>query len=95
MPMPPTISEMVATAPAFEQLAEQVLARLSDVVFVAHNARFDYNFLRAAFERLDMQWTAPVLCTVKFSRRGFLINSFIILAVALLILAILPSSAAF
>lgn len=36
-----------------------------------------------------------IWCTVKFSRRGFLINSFIILAVALLILAILPSSAAF
>ncbi len=36
-----------------------------------------------------------IWCTVKFSRRGFLINSFIILAVALLILAILPNSAAF
>lgn len=36
-----------------------------------------------------------IWCTVKFSRRGFLINAFIILAVALLILAILPSSAAF
>ncbi|SEC01949.1 MFS transporter, putative metabolite transport protein [Pseudomonas saponiphila] len=33
-------------------------------------------------------------CTVKFSRRGFLINSFIILAVALLLLAVLPGSAA-
>ncbi|MDP5239094.1 exonuclease domain-containing protein [Uliginosibacterium sp. 31-16] len=75
MPIPQRIQEligitdeMVAAAPPFEQLAEQVLARLSDVVFVAHNVRFDYNFLRAAFERLDMQWTTPVLCTVKFSR---------------------------
>lgn len=31
-------------------------------------------------------------CTIKFSRRGFLINSFIILAVALFMLAVLPSS---
>jgi len=75
MPIPYRIQEligitddMVASAPRFEDLAEQVLARLSDVVFVAHNARFDYNFLRAAFERLQMQWTSPVLCTVKFSR---------------------------
>jgi len=35
-----------------------------------------------------------IWCTVKFSRRGFLINSFIILAVALFLLAALPSSAA-
>lgn len=59
---------MVAAAPRFEQLAESILERLSGVVFVAHNARFDYNFLRAAFERLDMKWDVPVLCTVKFSR---------------------------
>jgi putative MFS transporter len=36
-----------------------------------------------------------IWCTVKFSRRGFLINSFIILAVALFVLAMLPNSAAF
>lgn len=36
-----------------------------------------------------------IWCTVKFSRRGFLINSFIILAVALFLLAALPDSAAF
>lgn len=34
-------------------------------------------------------------CAVKFSRRGFLINSFVILAIALLLLAVLPGSAAF
>ncbi|WP_425928317.1 MFS transporter [Pseudomonas sp. NyZ201] len=35
-----------------------------------------------------------IWCTVKFSRRGFLIGSFVILAVALLLLAVLPGSAA-
>ncbi|MFJ7311603.1 MFS transporter [Pseudomonas sp. NPDC098747] len=35
-----------------------------------------------------------IWCTIKFTRRGFLINSFIILSVALSLLAILPSSAA-
>ncbi|MFJ2485467.1 MFS transporter [Pseudomonas sp. NPDC087639] len=35
-----------------------------------------------------------IWCTIKFTRRGFLINSFIILAVALLLLAVLPGSAA-
>lgn len=36
-----------------------------------------------------------IWCTVKFSRRGFLINSFIILAIALSLLGVLPSSATF
>ncbi|MEB0076039.1 MFS transporter [Pseudomonas sp. CCI3.2] len=36
-----------------------------------------------------------IWCTVKFSRRGFLINAFIVLAVALLILAVLPNNAVF
>ena len=35
-----------------------------------------------------------IWCTVKFSRRGFLIGSFVILAVALFLLAVLPGSAA-
>jgi DNA polymerase III subunit epsilon len=40
-------------------------------VFVAHNARFDYSFLRAEFRRVDLQFCAKVLCTVKLSRRLF------------------------
>lgn len=59
---------MVADAPAFAALAETVREKLADAVFVAHNARFDYNFLRAAFEQLGLAWEAPVLCSVKFSR---------------------------
>ncbi|MHA6195859.1 MFS transporter [Pseudomonas wadenswilerensis] len=35
-----------------------------------------------------------IWCTVKFSRRGFLIGSFVILAAALFLLAVLPGSAA-
>jgi MFS transporter, putative metabolite transport protein len=34
-----------------------------------------------------------IWCTIKFSRRGFLINSFIILTVTLLLLTVLPDSA--
>jgi len=37
---------------------------------------------------------AGIWCTVKFSRRGFLIGSFVVLAAALLLLAVLPGSAA-
>jgi DNA polymerase-3 subunit epsilon len=36
---------MVADAPPFEDVAEEVLARLEGRLFIAHNARFDYGFL--------------------------------------------------
>ncbi len=40
-------------------------------MFVAHNARFDYGFLKHAFARLERTFTARVLCTVRLSRRLF------------------------
>ena len=61
--------EMVAGAPAFEDLARNLYARLEGHVFVAHNARFDYGFLRHAFERAGLRFQARTLCTVKLSRR--------------------------
>jgi DNA polymerase-3 subunit epsilon len=36
---------------------------------VAHNARFDYGFLKHEFARLGRAFRASVLCTVKLSRR--------------------------
>jgi len=62
-------NEMVAGAPAFEDLAPGLYERLAGRVFVAHNARFDYGFLRHAFERAGLQFQARTLCTVKLSRR--------------------------
>ncbi|MEZ5627588.1 MAG: exonuclease domain-containing protein [Rhodocyclaceae bacterium] len=59
---------MVADAPVFSELADTVLALLDDAVFVAHNARFDYGFLKTAFAALDKPFDAAVLCTVKLSR---------------------------
>jgi DNA polymerase-3 subunit epsilon len=63
--------QMVADAPTFTQLADEVLARLHGRLFVAHNARFDYGFLKGEFKRLGLDFKAPVLCTVKLSRRLF------------------------
>jgi DNA polymerase-3 subunit epsilon len=75
-PIPPAIqaltgitNEMVADAPTFEELAEGLHERLAGRVFVAHNARFDYGFLRQAFERSGLKFRARTLCTVKLSRR--------------------------
>lgn len=61
--------EMVASAPTFAQLADEVMQRLQGRLFVAHNARFDYGFLKQSFARLGMDFKASVLCTVKLSRK--------------------------
>jgi DNA polymerase-3 subunit epsilon len=61
---------MVAAAPAFADVAEQVLAALAGRVFVAHHARFDWAFVSAEIERArDYPVRMPRLCTVRLSRR--------------------------
>ena len=62
---------MVATAPRFADIADEVLERLQGRLFVAHNARFDYGFLKNEFRRAGRDFRATVLCTVKLSRRLF------------------------
>lgn len=62
-------NDMVADAPAFDALADEVAGQLAGRLFVAHNARFDYGFLRQEFRRTGRPFRAPVLCTVKLSRR--------------------------
>ena len=64
-------NEMVAEAPPFAQVAAETLRRLEGRLFIAHNARFDYSFLKNEFKRLDILFRAPVLCTVKLSRTLF------------------------
>jgi DNA polymerase-3 subunit epsilon len=62
---------MIAEAPSFASVVRDVAQLLSGCVFVAHNARFDYGFLKHEFARLERSFTARVLCTVKLSRRLF------------------------
>jgi len=60
---------MVADAPSFKCLSAELFRRLDGKLLVAHNARFDYGFLRNEFARVGLQYRARVLCTVKLSRR--------------------------
>ncbi|HRO37712.1 exonuclease domain-containing protein [Thauera sp.] len=63
--------DMVAYAPRFADIADEVFDRLDGRLFVAHNARFDHGHLRAAFRRAGLDMRPQVLCTVKLSRRLF------------------------
>ncbi len=63
--------EMVEDAPEFGALRQEIRRRLEGRLFVAHNARFDYGFLRSEFRRLEERYASPVLCTVRLSRSLF------------------------
>jgi DNA polymerase-3 subunit epsilon len=60
---------MVADAPTFDQVAADVIERLRGRLFIAHNARFDYGFLKTEFGRVGREFRPTVLCTVKLSRK--------------------------
>lgn len=59
---------MVADAPAFDEVAPQLLRLLDGAVLVAHNVRFDHGFLLHEFSRMDVALCTPTLCTVRLSR---------------------------
>jgi DNA polymerase-3 subunit epsilon len=59
---------MVDGAPEFCDIAEVLLSKLKGRTLVAHNARFDYSFLKNEFERAGIRYNAKPLCSVKFSR---------------------------
>ncbi|HYD80808.1 MAG TPA: exonuclease domain-containing protein [Paucimonas sp.] len=64
-------NDMVRDAPTFEALSADLFERLQGGLFIAHNARFDYGFLRNAFKQLGLTLRCDVLCTVKLSRKLF------------------------
>ena len=64
-------NEMVADSPRFYEIAKQIVDITKDKIFVAHNATFDYNFIRQEFKTLGYDFKMDTLCTVKMSRKLF------------------------
>lgn len=64
-------NDMVRDAPRFDAVADELKTRLKGRLFVAHNARFDYGFVRHEFRRMGLNFSADVLCTVRLSRALF------------------------
>ena len=63
--------EMVEDAPKFYEVAKKVVEMTEKAIFVAHNVRFDYSFLREEFKRLGYTFSRRQLCTVRLSRKAF------------------------
>ncbi len=62
-------NDMVTDAPAFEDIWREIYERLEGHLFVAHNVRFDYGFLRSAFRDVGRSFRPKRLCTVQLSRQ--------------------------
>ncbi len=78
MHVPPEISmltgidlNVLENAPTFYSIKDQIYELLDGAIFVAHNARFDYSFIREEFKRVELRFSARQLCTAKLSRKLF------------------------
>jgi len=61
--------EMVSEAPRFYEIARNLVELTRDKVFVAHNASFDYHFIKNEFRALGYDFSRSQLCTYKLSRK--------------------------
>src|ERR1035437_4248973 len=79
-PIPPFITHltgiddaMVRNAPPFGEIAGELAQHMVGRVFVAHNARFDWNFLSAEYDRVARAPLESIareqVCTVRLPRR--------------------------
>ena len=64
-------NEMVENAPRFCEIAKDVVHLTEGRTFVAHNARFDYSFIRQEFKSLGYNYKRNILDTVSLSRKLF------------------------
>jgi len=62
-------NEMVKDAPKFHEVAKIIVELTAGRIFVAHNVKFDYGFLKEEFSRLGYNFNRKTLCTVQLSRK--------------------------
>ena len=73
--IPPFISkltgitnDMVADAPTFSDIAQQLSEFIKGRIFVAHNVQFDHSFLKQSLLRHGLYLEGEMLCTIKAGR---------------------------
>ena len=62
-------NEMVEDAPRFYEIAKKIIELTEGRIFVAHNARFDYSFIRQEYKSLGFNFKRSILDTVALSRK--------------------------
>lgn len=59
----------VEDAPPFFEIKDDILNFLKDTILVAHNARFDYGFLKGEYRRYEETFNSKHICSVKLARK--------------------------
>lgn len=62
-------NQMVEGSPKFYEVAKRIVKLTEGKVFVGHNVRFDYGFIRNEFKSLGYDFARKTLDTVKLSRK--------------------------
>jgi len=58
----------IVDAPVFADIADRFAEIMSGAVFIAHNVRFDYSFIKNEFAMIGATFHPRLLCTVRLSR---------------------------
>lgn len=61
-------SRDVTDKPTFVEIADELEDILRGAVFIAHNVRFDYSFIKQEFANIGREFSPRLLCTVRLSR---------------------------
>lgn len=61
-------NDMVADAPYFDEIASELDRIMSGALFVAHNVRFDFSFVKRQMEACGYSFKPKLFCTVRMSR---------------------------
>jgi len=62
-------NEMVTDAPKFFEIAKKIVDITEGKILVAHNASFDYKFIKAEYKSLGFEFTRENMCTLRLSRK--------------------------
>ena len=62
-------AKMVENAPKFFEVAKEIVKKTEGMIFVAHNASFDYNHIRKEFNELGFDYKRDTVCTVQLARK--------------------------
>ncbi|RMA58791.1 exonuclease domain-containing protein [Ulvibacter antarcticus] len=62
-------NEMVQDAPKFHEIANIILEKTENAIFVAHSVNFDFGFLKKEFDSIGLKFSKRKLCTVRLSRK--------------------------
>jgi DNA polymerase-3 subunit epsilon len=62
-------NEMVVDAPKFREVAQKIMDLTEGKIVVAHNASFDYGFIKAELASIGHEYKRETWCTVRLSRK--------------------------